>query len=153
MKSYRYLRKLFSLTSCSDVFTKAALSPQLFEDKSEWNPQPLPHRVRGLAPVVQKVDNDIHRINHYPLDSAIDFAIIYPLDSAIHCLNNWGSSFYPLIYSPIAKHTRAINKRKKADPLKKVRTEKTKLTRHLAPVVQTMDSASRRINHYPVDKS
>ena len=33
------------------------------------------------APVVQKVDNAIQRINHYPLDSAIDFAITYPLDS------------------------------------------------------------------------
>ena len=33
------------------------------------------------APVVQKVDNGIHQINHYPLDSAIDFAIIYLLDS------------------------------------------------------------------------
>ena len=34
-----------------------------------------------LAPVVQKVDNVIHRINHYPLDSAISFPITYPLDS------------------------------------------------------------------------
>ena len=33
------------------------------------------------APVVQKVDNTIHRINHYPLDSAIGFAITYSLDS------------------------------------------------------------------------
>ena len=32
----------------------------------------------GLAPVVQKVDNAIHRINHYPLDIAIGFAITYP---------------------------------------------------------------------------
>ena len=29
----------------------------------------------SLAPVVQKVDNDIHRINLYPVDSAIDFPI------------------------------------------------------------------------------
>ena len=42
------------------------------------------------APVVQKVDNAIHRINHYPLDTAIGFAITYPVDSAIHRLNNWG---------------------------------------------------------------
>ena len=49
-----------------------------------------------LAPVVQKVDNAIHRINHYPLDIAIGFAGVYPLDSdlsggysAIHRLNNW----------------------------------------------------------------
>ena len=34
-----------------------------------------------LAPVVQTVDNAIHRINHYPLDIAIDFAITYPADS------------------------------------------------------------------------
>jgi len=37
--------------------------------------------IRGLAPVVQKVDNAIHRINHYPLDNSIGFAIVYPLDS------------------------------------------------------------------------
>ena len=29
----------------------------------------------------QKLDNTIHLINHYPLDSAIGFAISYPLDS------------------------------------------------------------------------
>ena len=34
-----------------------------------------------LAPVVQRVDNAIHRINHYPLDIAIGFAITYPVDS------------------------------------------------------------------------
>ena len=34
-----------------------------------------------LAPVVQKVDNAIHQINHYPLDIAIGFAITYPVDS------------------------------------------------------------------------
>ena len=33
------------------------------------------------APVVQKVDNAIHRINHYPLDIAIGFAITYPVDN------------------------------------------------------------------------
>ena len=48
-----------------------------------------------LAPVVQTMDSAIRRINHYPLDSAIDFAMTYPLDSicpadnAIHRLNNW----------------------------------------------------------------
>ena len=35
----------------------------------------------GLAPVVQKVDSAIHRINHYPADSVIDFRNTYPLDS------------------------------------------------------------------------
>ena len=35
----------------------------------------------GLAPVVQRVDNAIHRINHYPVDSVVCFANTYPLDS------------------------------------------------------------------------
>ena len=33
------------------------------------------------APVVQKLDNAIHRINHYPADSAVCFVDTYPLDS------------------------------------------------------------------------
>ena len=33
------------------------------------------------APVVQKVDSAIYRINLYPLDSAIGFPNTYPLDS------------------------------------------------------------------------
>ena len=33
------------------------------------------------APVVQKVDNVTHRLNHYPLDSAIGFPNTYPFDS------------------------------------------------------------------------
>jgi len=37
--------------------------------------------ITGQAPVVQKVDSTIHRINHYPLDNAIGFANTYPLDS------------------------------------------------------------------------
>ena len=34
-----------------------------------------------LARVVRKVDNAIHRINHYPADSAVCFVNTYPLDS------------------------------------------------------------------------
>ena len=47
------------------------------------------------APVVQKVDNAIHRINLYPLNSAIGFPNTYPLDGdgiAINLLNNWGQN-------------------------------------------------------------
>ena len=40
-----------------------------------------------LAPVVQKVDSTIHRINLYPVDSAIGFLNIYPMDSSIHRIN------------------------------------------------------------------
>ena len=65
------------------------------------------------APVVQKVDFAIHRINHYPVYSAIGFPniyqalvvqwivqsvslilirwiVIYPMDSAIQLLKNCG---------------------------------------------------------------
>ena len=40
------------------------------------------------APVVQRLDNAIHRINHYPADSVVCFVNTYPLDSVIHLLNN-----------------------------------------------------------------
>ena len=33
------------------------------------------------ARVVQKLDNAIHRVNHYPADSVVCFVNIYPLDS------------------------------------------------------------------------
>ena len=34
-----------------------------------------------LAPVVQRLDNAIHRINHYLADSVVCFVNPYPLDS------------------------------------------------------------------------
>ena len=34
-----------------------------------------------LGPVVRKVDNAIHWINHYPEDSVVSFVNTYPLDS------------------------------------------------------------------------
>ena len=46
----------------------------------EWTTDPEVG-VQVQAPVVQRVDNAIHRINHYPLDIAIGFAITYPVDS------------------------------------------------------------------------
>ena len=38
-------------------------------------------KVIALARVVQKTDNTIHRINHYPADSVVCFVKTYPLDS------------------------------------------------------------------------
>ena len=38
------------------------------------------HDATVLARVVQKVDNAIHRITHYPADSVVGFVNIYPLD-------------------------------------------------------------------------
>ena len=46
-----------------------------------------------LAPVVQRLDNAIQRINHYPVDSVVCFVNTYPLDSVIQPLNNRGLDF------------------------------------------------------------
>ena len=53
-----------------------------------------------LTPVVKEVDNTIHRINHYPLDSALfvslilmRWIVIYPVNTAIQLLNNWGLKY------------------------------------------------------------
>ena len=40
-----------------------------------------PSNNSGQAQVVRKVDNAIHRINHYPVDSVVCFVNTYPLDS------------------------------------------------------------------------
>ena len=46
------------------------------------------------APVVQKLDSAIHRINDYPVDNPIGFWImIYSVDSAIQLLSNWGQVY------------------------------------------------------------
>ena len=34
-----------------------------------------------LTPVVRRLDNATHRINHYPVDSVVCFVKTYPLDS------------------------------------------------------------------------
>ena len=39
------------------------------------------HERVAQAPVVQKLDNAINRINHYPADNVVCFVNIYPLDS------------------------------------------------------------------------
>ena len=47
-----------------------------------------------LAPVLQKMDNTIHRINNHPLDNAIGLThtyhwiVIYPMDGVIQVLSN-----------------------------------------------------------------
>ena len=56
----------------------------------------MPYTRNDLAPVVQKLDSAIHRINHYALDSTfgsltlIRWIEIYSVDGAIQLLNNWG---------------------------------------------------------------
>ena len=44
----------------------------------------------NLAPVVQRLDNAIQRINVDKTNHAIHWIVIYPVDSVIHFLNNWG---------------------------------------------------------------
>ena len=56
----------------------------------------------GQVPAVQTLNSAIHRINHYPAHDPADkylgtnYAIhwidIYPMDSTIHLLNNWGTN-------------------------------------------------------------
>ena len=48
-----------------------------------------------LAPVVQRLDNAIHRINHCPVDSVVCFVSIYPLDSDLS-----GGQRYPAFEQP-----------------------------------------------------
>ena len=45
------------------------------------------------ATVVLKVDNTIHWIILFPMDKIIGFPNIYPKDSAIQLLNDWGYCF------------------------------------------------------------
>ena len=58
------------------------------------------------APIVQKMDSTIHRRNRNPEDirktnCAIQWIVIYPVDSVIHLSNNWGQKFpFP------ARHTK-----------------------------------------------
>ena len=47
-----------------------------------WGPfVETPHNFTDQARVVQRLDNAIHRINHYPADSVVSFVNTYPLDS------------------------------------------------------------------------
>ena len=64
-----------------DYFSSFNQSEHCFLASSLPLPSSLLKPPKGLAPVVQTVDNAIHRINHYPLDIAIGFAITYPVDS------------------------------------------------------------------------
>ena len=64
-----------------------------------WCKRPRKQKSVHQAPVVQKVDSAIHRINQYPADKrvrnncVICWIVIYPSDSAIHLLNNRGQFF------------------------------------------------------------
>ena len=54
----------------------------------------MSEKVIFQASVVQMLDSAIHRINHYPANKyeGNQLHLIYPMDSIIHLLNNWGWS-------------------------------------------------------------
>ena len=68
--------------------TKASIISETVAKGELSNAQRITDRVikrspqnRVLAPVVQTLVSAIHRINHYPADSVINFRNTYPLDS------------------------------------------------------------------------
>ena len=81
---------------CSKIimFTMCKLLTVLKKDLRPGQPFP-----KCLAPVVQRLDNAIHRINHYPADSVVCSVNIYPLDSnyplnsVIQPLSNQGLAY------------------------------------------------------------
>ena len=81
------------------VILQSKLTKQRGEDKKvnakSFYFTSLARKSHHLALVVQTLDSAIHRINHYPGDSVIDFRNTYPLDSAIQRLNNRGLTDKP----------------------------------------------------------
>ena len=68
-KENRYRKKIFpTLISTLGRFNRA-------------NKKNLSYTLKILGLVVQRLDNAIHRINHYPADSVVCFVNTYPLDS------------------------------------------------------------------------
>ena len=69
----------------SVVVLQSKLTKQRGEDKKvnakSFYFTSLARKSHHLAPVVQTLDSVIHRINHYPADSVIDFRNTYRLDS------------------------------------------------------------------------
>ena len=55
-------------------------------------------KINQLARVVQTLDSAIQRINHGETNCAIQWIEIYPADSVIHLLNNWGLMFVVCSY-------------------------------------------------------
>ena len=64
---------------------------------------PVQERPIHLAPVVLRVDNAIHRINHYPLDSTIGFSNTYWFDSDL--LSNFWTTGMCFLDREVKNHT------------------------------------------------
>ena len=66
---------MFNLWMLLNKFTSCCLLVMLVFDMFYAS------NIKRLGPVVQRLGNAIHRINHYPVDSVVCFANTYPLDS------------------------------------------------------------------------
>ena len=62
----------------SENFSSLRMSDKEEHSESEFY---YPDELEFQVPVVRKVDNAIHRINHYPGDSVVCFVNTYLLDS------------------------------------------------------------------------
>ena len=58
-------------------------------------------RNNNLGPTVQTLDSAIHQINHYLMDKYYKNQLHFPVDSAIHLLNNWGLEWVTVQFSII----------------------------------------------------
>ena len=65
-------------TNVSKILDLKLSSEQIFFRKLQLGAPDIASA--NMTPVVQKVDSAIHRIKHYPPDSAIGFPNTYPLD-------------------------------------------------------------------------
>ena len=92
VREMEHLVKIIKVTSAQYLPSERPYCNQYIHHRShgplQWQRTEIACRIeyfpmdwKKQAPVVQKVDNAIHRINHYPLDIAIGFAITYPVDS------------------------------------------------------------------------
>ena len=61
-----------------------------FATLRHWKPLPKPRWSLHLVSVVQKVDSAIHWTAQLVSLVLIDWMVIYPVESAIQLLNNWG---------------------------------------------------------------
>ena len=106
-----------------------------------------------LTPVVQKVDSSIHRINLYPVDSAIGFPNIYPFGQiSIQCGIVQLVSLICIHWIVIHPVNSAIHLLNYCSLINKV-ISMAFVYIILAPVVQTVDRAIHRIKIYPVDNA
>ena len=82
MEDHEMARKVRSIVKARGLPSSKPTFPRAPSFKPNGFPTGIPPGVVSIqAPVVQRLDNAIHRINHYPADSVVCFVNTYPLDS------------------------------------------------------------------------